>query len=886
MSEVKLYLEGLNCAGCAGKIEEKTNKLPEVKEATLNFTTKALVFTLGDKKTESKVVGDIKEIVRKLEPDVVVKETAVAESSTSVCSDGICSPSSEMKIFLDDLNCAGCAGKIEEKTNKLPEVKEAVLNFSTKVMVVDLNDASEDNAVYEKIKDIVFKLEPDVGVRYEKEGISTNFKLELRDLDCAGCAGKIEEKTNALADVKSATLNFAVKSLVVDVNDSSKVDKVKQEIRDIVFKLEPDVKVLDVIEDNYEDEIDVEAIKEKKVKVESNLTTYNIVRFAIGVILFIIAQVMSYKAIQPAVSEGIFVVSYIVLGYPTVWKAIKNITRAKNIFDENFLMTIASIGAFLIGEHPEAVAVIMFYEIGEMFQSYAVNNSRQSISSLMDIKPDFARVIRNDEEKTISPYGVKVGEIISVRPGERVPLDGIVIEGSGSVDTSALTGESVPRSIKNSDEVLAGCINLNGVIKLRVINDFKESTLAKILELVENAGNKKAPTEKFVTKFSRYYTPTVVGIAAFLAIVPPIILQGATFKEWVERALVFLVVSCPCALVVSIPLGFFGGIGAASKNGVLIKGGNYLEALNSVKTVVFDKTGTLTEGKFEVLAINPVNMSEDELLNIAAHSEYFSNHPIAKSVLNKFKGTVRKEAISEYTEIAGRGISLKLDGEEVLAGNSKLMNENNIPFTEVKGIGTVIHFAVNKVYIGSILIGDKIKSDSKDAISRLKKLGIKTVMLTGDNKKVGEAVAKELGLDEVHAELLPQNKVEKLEVLMNQKHEKDNIVFVGDGINDAPVLARADIGIAMGGVGSDAAIEAADVVIMQDEPSKIEEAIKIAKRTRKIVWQNIIFALGIKVIVLALAAGGEANMWEAVFADVGVAILAVLNSMRVLKIKK
>ncbi|MGL5766069.1 MAG: heavy metal translocating P-type ATPase [Sarcina sp.] len=886
MSEVKLYLEGLNCAGCAGKIEEKTNKLPEVKEATLNFTTKALVFTLGDKKTESKVVGDIKEIVRKLEPDVVVKETAVAESSTSVCSDGICSPSSEMKIFLDDLNCAGCAGKIEEKTNKLPEVKEAVLNFSTKVMVVDLNDASEDNAVYEKIKDIVFKLEPDVGVRYEKEGISTNFKLELRDLDCAGCAGKIEEKTNALADVKSATLNFAVKSLVVDVNDSSKVDKVKQEIRDIVFKLEPDVKVLDVIEDNCEDEIDVEAIKEKKVKVESNLTTYNIVRFAIGVILFIIAQVMSYKAIQPAVSEGIFVVSYIVLGYPTVWKAIKNITRAKNIFDENFLMTIASIGAFLIGEHPEAVAVIMFYEIGEMFQSYAVNNSRQSISSLMDIKPDFARVIRNDEEKTISPYGVKVGEIISVRPGERVPLDGIVIEGSGSVDTSALTGESVPRSIKNSDEVLAGCINLNGVIKLRVINDFKESTLAKILELVENAGNKKAPTEKFVTKFSRYYTPTVVGIAAFLAIVPPIILQGATFKEWVERALVFLVVSCPCALVVSIPLGFFGGIGAASKNGVLIKGGNYLEALNSVKTVVFDKTGTLTEGKFEVLAINPVNMSEDELLNIAAHSEYFSNHPIAKSVLNKFKGTVRKEAISEYTEIAGRGISLKLDGEEVLAGNSKLMNENNIPFTEVKGIGTVIHFAVNKVYIGSILIGDKIKSDSKDAISRLKKLGIKTVMLTGDNKKVGEAVAKELGLDEVHAELLPQNKVEKLEVLMNQKHEKDNIVFVGDGINDAPVLARADIGIAMGGVGSDAAIEAADVVIMQDEPSKIEEAIKIAKRTRKIVWQNIIFALGIKVIVLALAAGGEANMWEAVFADVGVAILAVLNSMRVLKIKK
>ena len=795
---------------------------------------------------------------------------------------------SEVKLYLDGLNCAGCAGKIEDKTSKLLKVKEASLNFTTKTLLIELNDRKDEDEIISTVKDIIYKLEPDVKVReeeknvVEKLNISKNFKLTLKDLNCAGCAGKIEEKTNALSEVKEATLNFTVKTLAVKLNDAKDIDKVKKEIRDIIFKLEPDVKVIDELEINYDEEIEISE-EPKEFKVESSLNVFNITRFVIGVILFLVAQLSGFS---DKVNDGIFVVSYVILGYPTVWKAVKNIFRAKNIFDENFLMTIASIGAFLIGEHPEAVAVIMFYEIGEMFQGYAVNNSRKSISSLMDIKPDFARVIRDNEEKTISPYGVKVDEIILVRAGERVPLDGVLIEGNTSLDTSALTGESVPRTARLNDEVLAGCINLNGVIKLRVVNIFKESTLSKILELVENAGNKKAPTEKFVTKFSRYYTPVVVIIAAMLAIVPPFILQDGSFKEWLERGLVFLVVSCPCALVVSIPLGFFGGIGAASKNGILIKGGNYLEALNSVKTVVFDKTGTLTEGKFKVLDIKPTGMEKEELLELAAYSEYLSNHPIAKSILEEFKGKINKDIITDYEEIAGRGISLNISDKKVLAGNAKLMIENNISYFEINEVGTIIYFAVDGEFVGSILIGDKIKDDSREAIKKLKALGIKTVMLTGDNKKAGEIVGKELGLDEIYTELLPQDKVERLENILSNKKEKENVIFVGDGINDAPVLARADIGIAMGGVGSDAAIEAADVVIMKDEPSKIIDAIKIAKRTRKIVWQNIIFALGIKLIVLVFAAGGMATMWEAVFADVGVAILAVLNAMRVLRVKK
>jgi Cd2+/Zn2+-exporting ATPase len=557
------------------------------------------------------------------------------------------------------------------------------------------------------------------------------------------------------------------------------------------------------------------------------------------------------------------------------------------VFDENFLMALASIGAFTIKQFPEGVAVMLFYQIGELFQDIAVNRSRESISALMDIRPDFANVITQNGEKRVDPDDVRVGDRIIVRPGERIPLDGKILEGKSMVNTSALTGESVPREVEAGSEVLAGFINTNGVLTIEVTKEFGETTVAKILDLVQNATSRKAPTENFITKFARYYTPFVVITALALAVLPPLIIPGAAFSNWIYRALVFLVVSCPCALVVSIPLGFFGGIGGASGNGILVKGSNYLEALNNVETIVFDKTGTLTKGVFKVTKLSPENgVAKDELLEYAAFAESYSNHPIATSILNEYNKEVNKDNITDYEEISGRGIRVKVDGKEILAGNVKLIARENIEYDKVDEAGTVVHVALDKKYAGYILISDEIKEDSKDAISELKRMGIKkTVMLTGDSRQVGEKVAKELGLDEFHAELLPDQKVEKVELLDKQKSPKGKLAFVGDGINDAPVLARADIGIAMGGLGSDAAIEAADVVIMTDEPSKIASAIRIAKRTRRIVWQNIAFAFGIKAIVLIMGAGGLATMWEAVFADVGVALIAVLNAMRVMRVK-
>lgn len=557
------------------------------------------------------------------------------------------------------------------------------------------------------------------------------------------------------------------------------------------------------------------------------------------------------------------------------------------VFDENFLMSVATIGAFAIGEFAEGVAVMLFYQIGEFFQGRAVNRSRKSIADLMDIRPDYANLKLENEVKKVSPQEVKINDYIVIKPGEKVPLDGVVVEGESMVDTSALTGESVPREVKKDNDVLGGFINKNGVLTVKVSKEFEESTVSKILELVENASSKKAPTENFITKFARYYTPIVVFAALGLAVIPPLVIQGATFAEWIYRALTFLVISCPCALVISIPLGFFGGIGGASKNGILIKGGNYLEALNSVDTVVFDKTGTLTKGVFKVTDINPSkDISKEELLEYAAFAESYSNHPIATSILNAYSKEIDKEKIENYEEIAGHGIKVNVKGKEVLAGNIKLMDLNKIQHKLVEDMGTVIYVALDGNFAGSILISDEVKIDSKNAIKGLKDIGIKkTAMLTGDNKKVGVKIANELGLDEVYAELLPDQKVEKLEMLDKQKSEKGKLVFVGDGINDAPVLARADIGVAMGGLGSDAAIEAADVVLMTDEPMKLVNAIKIAKRTKKIVWQNIIFAFGVKAIVLLLGAGGHASMWEAVFADVGVALIAVLNAMRVLNVK-
>ena len=577
----------------------------------------------------------------------------------------------------------------------------------------------------------------------------------------------------------------------------------------------------------------------------------------------------------------IYIITYLIVGLDILKKAFRNIKKGE-VFDENFLMAIATLGAFGVGEFPEAVAVMLFYQIGELFQSYAVDKSRKSISSLMDIRPDYANLVNENGYEKVKPKKVNIGDIILVKPGEKVPLDGTVIDGESRLDTSSLTGETVPRTVKTGDSILSGTINLNSAIKIKVEKTFKQSTVSKILDLVENATSKKSKQENFITKFAKIYTPVVVIIAVILAILPPIILQQQ-FTIWIYRALSFLVVSCPCALVISIPLSFFGGIGRASKEGVLIKGSNYLEILANAKIAVFDKTGTLTEGVFEVQRIEPENIDKNELLEVVAYAESYSTHPIAESIKIKYGQTIDNTRIEKIDEISGHGISAKIDNKNVLVGNAKLMQQQNIEFKEIKETGTIIYTAINGEYKGYILISDKIKADSKKAIQELKKNGIvKTVMLTGDKDEVGKAVAKELKIDEVYTELLPTDKVEKVQELIKNKSAKDKLLFVGDGINDAPVLALSDIGVAMGALGSDSAIEAADIVIMNDEPSKLVNAMRISRKTLKIAKQNTYFAIIIKIAVLILSALGLSTMWMAVFADVGVTVLAILNSFRVL----
>lgn len=605
------------------------------------------------------------------------------------------------------------------------------------------------------------------------------------------------------------------------------------------------------------------------------------IKIIIALILYAISMVIKFE--NEWINNGIFIISYIIVGFEIVKKAIRNIFRGK-VFDENFLMTVATIGAFGIGEYPEAVAVMLFYQVGELFQSYAVDKSRKSIASLMDIRPDFANLWQDGEIKKVDPDEVKIGDKIIVKPGEKIPLDGIILEGKTTLDTKALTGESSPREVVEGEEVLSGCINLNGVIKVEVKKEYGESTVSKILELVENASSKKSKSENFITKFAKYYTPIVVIIAVILAIVPPLILGIETFSDWIYRALSFLVVSCPCALVISIPLSFFGGIGGASKMGILVKGSNYLEALSHAEIVVFDKTGTLTKGVFEVQKIEPVQISKEELLEVVAYAENYSNHPISESIKQVYERKIKENEINDYQELSGLGITAKIKGKEVLVGNEKLMNTRKIEFEKCNEIGTILYVAIENKYAGYILISDTIKEDAKTTIHELKKNNIKqTVMLTGDRKKVGENVAEKLGMDKVYTDLLPADKVEKVEELLKAKSEKGKLVFVGDGINDSPVLTLADIGIAMGGLGADSAIEAADIVIMTDEPSKLIKAIKLSKKTMRIVRENIIFAIFVKIVVLVLTAVGVSTMWEAVFADVGVSIIAILNALRALR---
>lgn len=609
-----------------------------------------------------------------------------------------------------------------------------------------------------------------------------------------------------------------------------------------------------------------------------------LIRIIVSLFLFIFSFVFNFS--NSIINNILLIIAYVIIGYDIVLKAVKNICRAK-VFDEHFLMTIATIGAFSIGEFPEGVAVMLFYQIGEMFQDYAVDKSRKSIASLMDIRADYANVYCDNQIKKCDPNKINVGDIILVKPGEKIPLDGIVVEGESMLNVNALTGEAVPRKVRVNDEVLSGSINMDGILKINVRKKFEESTVSKILELVENSSNRKSRSENFISKFARYYTPIVVIIAFLLAIIPQFVIKDAVFSDWLYRALSFLVVSCPCALVVSIPLSFFGGIGAASKIGILIKGSNYLEALANTEIVVCDKTGTLTEGVFKVQKINGIGYTDSELLKYAAYAEFFSNHLIANSIKSEYNYEINEKLVAEVKEFAGEGVLAKVDGKIILVGNESLMNKYNISFKKCEDIGTVVYVAINNIFAGTILIADKIKKDSYNAINLLKKNNVKkVVMLTGDQNDVSKNVAKELDIDEYHAELLPQDKVLWVDKLMTEKTSNGKLLFVGDGINDAPVLALSDIGVAMGGLGSDAVIEAADIIIMTDELSKIANSIKISKKTMKIVKQNVIIAIMVKIAILVLSAFGIVGMWAAVFADVGVSILAIINALRALKLEK
>ncbi|MCR3761178.1 cadmium-translocating P-type ATPase [Clostridium felsineum] len=773
------------------------------------------------------------------------------------------------EFSIEGLDCANCAAKIEDRLNKVKDVGHANVNFVTKTLTLEINNASSTHNVISEATALIKKIEPDVTISEKTSSKNTKKEFSIEGLDCANCAAKIENKLNETNGISYANVNFVTKTLTIEIDKTSNVSALVAKVTDIIKKLEPDVTITEIKEDIHVHN-----------HTHGENTKKEIIRFGIGAAIFALAGLINFS---DYIKLALYIISYVIVGYEVVLKSLKNIKRGE-VFDENFLMSIATIGAFAIHQYPEAAAVMLFYQVGEILQGIAVNRSRKSITSLMDIRPDFANLKINGELKKVSPEKVSIGDIIVVKPGEKVPLDGKVIEGTSMIDTSALTGEAVPRKIEEGSSILSGVINKNGLLTIEVEKSFGQSTISKILNLVQNASNKKAPTENFITKFAKYYTPVVVFGALALAVIPPLV-TGDSFSIWIYRALSFLVVSCPCALVVSIPLGFFGGIGGASKKGILVKGGNYLEALNNVDIVVFDKTGTLTRGVFKVTEIKPENnIKNDELLTYAAFAESYSNHPIATSILNAYGKEVSKNMVSDYEEISGYGIKVSLNGKKVLVGNSKLMTKENVAYNNVDTIGSVVHVAVENEYAGYIVISDEIKEDSKDAIKKLKSLGIKkTVMLTGDNKAVGNKVSQMLDLDEVHAELLPDQKVYEIERLFKEKSKKGKLVFVGDGINDAPVLARADIGIAMGGVGSDAAIEAADVVIMTDEPSKIASAIKIAKRTRSIVMQNIIFALAIKAVLLVLVAIGVGTMWEAVFGDVGVTLIAVLNSMRAMK---
>ena len=844
-------LKGLDCPNCSAKIEKEVGDLENVNSSSVNLMKQTL--TIQTETFDNSIVEQIETIVHSHEPDVEVSEKK--ESYTT------------KTYLLKGLDCPNCSAKIEKEVGDLEDVSSSVVNLMKQTLTISVK-TSASGKIQDEVATIVHSHEPDVKVSEQTDSYVTK-KYLLKGLDCPNCSAKIEKEVGELEGVALSEVNLMKQTLTVSM-DHNKAASMLDMVTTIVHSHEPDVEVSEQKADTS-----VAPDKKEKTPVYSDDDKKLTIRLISGAVIYAVGMGLTlFGHVSLPVEFGVLIVAYIILGWDVVWQAVKNITRGQ-IFDEHFLMSLSTIGAFAIGEYPEAVAVMLFYQVGEFFQSLAVKRSRKSISDLMDIRPDSATVRRNGELVVVAPETVSIGELIVVKPGEKIPLDGIVTEGESMLDTRALTGESVPRSIRKGEEALSGCDNQSGVLTIKV---------TKIIDLVENASSRKAPTENFITTFARYYTPIVVGMAAILAIIPPVI-RGGGWSEWLRRGFVFLIVSCPCALVISIPLTFFGGIGAASKRGVLVKGSNYLEALNKVSVVVFDKTGTLTKGVFKVVDITvEFGFTKEQVLEYAAQAESYSNHPIAKSIQEAFGKTIDQSVLSGYEEISGHGIRVLIGGKRVLAGNSKLMDSEKVSYAACQSAGTKVYIAVDGRYAGCIVIADEVKDDSQNAIASLKKIGVeKTVMLTGDDEKIGKAVAEQLGLDEYYAQLLPDQKVEKLEYLDQHKTKGSKLAFVGYGINDAPDLEISDVGIAIGGLGSDAAIEAADVVLMTDEPSKLVDAIDVAKATKRIVMQNIIIALGIKSVFLILGALGIAGMWEAVFGDVGVTIIAVLNAMRILK---
>ncbi len=777
-----------------------------------------------------------------------------------------------MELILNGLDCAHCAEEIRSRVEKLESVEKAEMNFMAKKLTVSEKHGSAN--VYEDVKKIIAEVEPDVTVEI-KHTSAKKTEYILEDLDCAHCAEEIRAAVEKLPDVKSAEMNFMAKKLTVEADRN-----VTETIKKIVSELEPDVTV------KLNDEVSAKKSEDTEEEHEGSGKVM-IIRIVSAVVLAAAGFIVGSVSDADIVKTVLMVAAYLIAGYDVLLRAVKNIFKGR-VFDENFLMTIASVGAMLIGEASEGAAVMILYQIGEYFQNYAVERSRKSISGLMELRPDSAGIRDTDENgnmiiRQVSPESISIGDVIVVSAGERVPLDGELISADCSADTSALTGESVPRTFRTGDEVMSGVINLSGVMELRVTKKYGESTVSRILEMVENAGARKAPSENFITKFARYYTPCVV-IAAILLAVIPMMIDGAFSADKIYPALEFLVVSCPCALVISVPLSYFGGIGGASKKGILIKGGSVMDILRKADTAVFDKTGTLTEGVFDVTKIYPEE-NADKILRLCAAAESYSNHPTAVSVKRAYERKGGTSDIANVTseELSGMGVKANYDGSEILAGNKRLMDKFGIQCENPDSAGTVIHVAENGKYLGYILISDRIKKRSAEAVAQLKSMGIKTVMLTGDREAAAKEIAAQAGIDRVYAGLMPGDKAD---ILGKIKAEgSSGIIFAGDGINDAPVLMAADAGFAMGGIGSDAAIEAADAVIMDDDPSKIADAIAISKRTGGIVMQNIVFALAVKFIVMVLAALSIANMWAAVFADVGVSFIAVLNAMRAGKVK-